>query len=110
MIRFGVLLYLAILVLWIYSIFDSITADESRVRTLQKPLWVIIVLLFGSIGIGSVAWIVWGKPRTTPGRPGGGWGGGGRGPSGPSSFGPPPGRRRKPPIAPDDDPDFLKSL
>jgi len=30
MIRFGLLLYLAVLVLWIYAIFDSITADEAN--------------------------------------------------------------------------------
>ena len=108
MIRFGVLVYLVIIVLWIYTIFDSMTADAAKVRTLQKPLWVIIVLLFGPIlASGSIAWLLWGRPRVAAASGGSGsWGGAHGRPAGPGQRG-----RAKPrPIAPDDDPDFLKSL
>lgn len=126
MIRLGLLLTLVVIVLWIYTIFDSITAETEKVRTLQKPLWVLIVLLLAPFG--SVAWLIWGRPRVAPnggGGFGGGWSGGiGRGPFGPTSSGPssagpssagpgslgPRGRTKPRPIAPDDDPDFLRSL
>ncbi|MCU1689876.1 MAG: hypothetical protein JWN20_1804, partial [Jatrophihabitantaceae bacterium] len=89
MIRFGLLFTLVIIVLWIFAIFDSITSETAKVRNLQKPLWVIIVLLFGPIlASGSIAWMIWGRPRVSPGGGGGGsWGGGGSGgrPTGPSS-------------------------
>lgn len=109
MIRFGLLLTLVVIVLWIYTVFDSITSETEKVRNLQKPLWVLIVLLLAPFG--SVAWLIWGRPRVAPnggGGSGGGWGGG-AGKPGPSSFGP-RARPKQRPIAPDDDPDFLRNL
>lgn len=114
MIRFGLLVTLLAAAIWLYAVFDSLTADAEKVRTLQKPLWVLIVLFFNLLG--AIAWLIWGRPRVSPSGGGNGWGGGGggRGPSGPAGgpFGSPGprGRARPRPIAPDDDPDFLKSL
>jgi hypothetical protein len=111
MIRIGLLLSLIALAVWLYAVFDSLTADAEKVRVLQKPLWVVIVLLFNVLG--AVAWLMWGRPRVAPGGGdggwGGGWGGGGH-PSGPAGPQGPRRRARPRPIAPDDDPDFLKSL
>ena len=130
MVSFGALVSLVLLGVWIYALFDALTADTAKVRTLQKPMWVVIVLLIVPfVPIGAVAWFLWGRPRVSDagggstggfggfgggGNPfgGGQWGGGGGGsrptrqPRGSSS-----GSRPRPrPIAPDDDPDFLKSL
>jgi len=110
--RLGLLIVIGLIVLWLYALFDSVTADPAKVRFLQKPLWVLIVLLLYPFG--SVLWLMFGRPRTRrPGggsHGGGGWGGFGPG-GGPFGGGRP--RRTGPrnrPIAPDDDPDFLKSL
>ncbi|HZQ85040.1 MAG TPA: PLD nuclease N-terminal domain-containing protein [Acidimicrobiales bacterium] len=52
---------LAMLGLWVYCIFDVITTDDSLVRNLPKLLWVAIVLLIPDIG--SIAWLVAGRPQ-----------------------------------------------
>ncbi len=52
---------LAMLVLWIYCLFDAITTDASRVRNLSKGVWVVIVLLLPDIG--SVLWLLAGRPQ-----------------------------------------------
>lgn len=82
-----VLMILVPLALSIYAFIDCITTDEKDVRYLPKPLWAILVLLFPLVG--SVSWLIVGRVRTPRGVPGarrGGW------------------------VAPDDNPDFLKSL
>lgn len=81
--------FLLILALWIYAFIDCLNTPEEDVKHLPKVVWVIIVLLFGEVLIGPVAWLVAGKKRQAPA------GGGGR---------------RGGWVAPDDNPDFLKSL
>ncbi|MET7330634.1 PLD nuclease N-terminal domain-containing protein [Nonomuraea sp. NPDC005650] len=51
---------LATLVLWLYCLFDAITTPDVLCRNLPKILWVLLVLLFPLIG--SVAWLVAGRP------------------------------------------------
>ncbi|MEP6599248.1 MAG: PLD nuclease N-terminal domain-containing protein [Actinomycetota bacterium] len=100
LIRFGGLLTLIAVGVWLWAVFDSITAPADRIRALPKAIWVIIVLLFSTLG--AIAWFAFGRPRATARTPGGGVGrmlGG-------SSAGPPPRRS----VAPDDDPDFLRRL
>jgi hypothetical protein len=53
--------FLLLVLLWLYCLFDAINADPARVRNLSKTAWVFIVLLF--FDIGSIAWIVAGRPR-----------------------------------------------
>jgi hypothetical protein len=53
------------MLLWLYCLFDAISADPTRVRNLSKGFWVVIVLLFWDIG--SIAWLVAGRPLG-PGR------------------------------------------
>ncbi|MFI1396345.1 PLD nuclease N-terminal domain-containing protein [Streptomyces sp. NPDC020681] len=82
---------LLVLALWIYAFIDCLNTPENEVRHLPKVVWVIIVLLFGEVLIGPIAWLVAGRPRRTAAGPGasgrrGGW------------------------VAPDDNPDFLKSI
>ncbi|WP_329383350.1 PLD nuclease N-terminal domain-containing protein [Streptomyces sp. NBC_01716] len=82
-----VLMILVPLALSIYAFIDCITTDEKDIRHIPKPIWAILVLLFPLVG--SIAWLIVGrKPGTGAGPAGrrGGW------------------------VAPDDNPDFLKSL
>ncbi|MEV0257627.1 PLD nuclease N-terminal domain-containing protein [Streptomyces sp. NPDC050732] len=81
--------FLLVLAVWIYAFIDVLNTPEKEVRHLPKVVWVIIVLLFGEVLLGPVAWFVTGKKRHAPGRAGGG-------------------RTRW--VAPDDNPEFLKSL
>lgn len=85
--------FLLILALWIYAFIDCLNTPEEEVKHLPKVVWVIIVLLFGQVLIGPVAWLVAGKVRKAPAV-------GGRG----------GGRGRAQWVAPDDNPEFLKSL
>ncbi|MFI6504198.1 PLD nuclease N-terminal domain-containing protein [Nonomuraea typhae] len=52
------------LVLWIYCLFDVITTPDEAVRNLPKILWVFVVLLFPLVG--SVIWLVAGRPQALP--------------------------------------------
>jgi len=77
------------LVLMIWCLVDCIQTPARDVRYLPKIGWIVVILLFWVIG--SIAWLLAGRPRRAPsdGAPGG-----------------PP--KRPPP--PDDDPDFLRRL
>ncbi|MEI5102272.1 PLD nuclease N-terminal domain-containing protein [Streptomyces sp. PmtG] len=79
--------FLLVLAVWIYAFIDVLNTPENEVRHLPKVVWVIIVLLFGEVLLGPIAWFVTGKKRRArPARAAGGW------------------------VAPDDNPDFLKRL
>ncbi|MEU5534020.1 PLD nuclease N-terminal domain-containing protein [Streptomyces sp. NPDC020362] len=96
---------LLVLALWIYAFVDCLNTPEEEVRHLPKVVWVIIVLVFGWVLVGPVAWLITGKVRRSPagGTPSGGG-------SAPAPFA--PGHRTTPSnwVAPDDNPEFLKSL
>jgi hypothetical protein len=82
-----VLMILVPLGLSIYAFIDCITTDEKDIRYIPKPLWAILVLLFPLVG--SISWLIVGhvrKPRGLSSSGRGGW------------------------VAPDDNPEFLKSL
>ncbi|MCX4828635.1 PLD nuclease N-terminal domain-containing protein [Streptomyces sp. NBC_00483] len=79
--------FLLVLALWIYAFIDCLNTPEKEVRKLPKVVWVIIILLFGEVLLGPIAWLVVGRPRRTP------TGGGS------TKF-----------VAPDDNPEFLRSL
>jgi hypothetical protein len=99
-IRLGGIFTLVAVVLWLYAIFDALTAPAERVRTLPKAIWLIIVILL--LDIGAIAWFVWGRPRAEVNarvR---------QSPFGWQNHGGPRGGSRS--VAPDDDPEFLKRL
>ncbi|MFI5663464.1 PLD nuclease N-terminal domain-containing protein [Streptomyces sp. NPDC051684] len=79
--------FLLVLALWIYTFIDCLNTPEKEVRKLPKVVWVIIILLFGEVLLGPIAWLVVGRPRRTPAAGGG------------TRF-----------VAPDDNPEFLRSL
>jgi hypothetical protein len=110
LVRFGGILFLVALAVWLYCLLDAITADREQVRRLPKGVWIAVVVL--TFEVGAIAWLLWGRPRgggprsrprlgstdrtAWPARPGG--------PPRSGSFG------RSGPVAPDDDPDFLARL
>ncbi|MFI7500651.1 PLD nuclease N-terminal domain-containing protein [Streptomyces sp. NPDC049687] len=81
--------FLLVLALWIYAFIDCLNTPEEEVRGLPKLAWVFVILLFGEVLIGPVAWLVAGRPRRAR-----------------AAGGPAPARW----VAPDDNPEFLKSL
>ncbi|MEU6255366.1 PLD nuclease N-terminal domain-containing protein [Streptomyces sp. NPDC047043] len=88
--------FLLVLALWIYAFIDCLNTPEEQVRGLPKVVWVIIILLFGEVLVGPVAWLVAGKQRTAPVTG-----------STPSEW---HRNHRTEFVAPDDNPAFLKSL
>ena len=91
----GGLLGVALLALWAYCIFDVISTDESLMRNMPKILWLIVVIVLPTVG--SVAWLLLGRPLGAGLRPGD-----------TSTYR--PGKLRPAPRAPDDDPVFLAGL
>jgi hypothetical protein len=83
-----------LLALWIYCIVDVVTRDKSEHRNLPKLAWLAVVFFLGVIG--SVLWLVAGRPRTST-EPAGeiGFPDASPGRAGPN---------------PDDDEDFLRGL
>lgn len=83
--------FLLVLAVWIYAFIDCLNTPEKEVRKLPKVVWVIIILLFGQVLLGPVAWFAVGRPRRNA-------------PYGATR----PDERRW--VAPDDNPEFLKSI
>ena len=95
-----VLVVVVLLGVWIYTLVDLGRTPGAQVRVLPKWLWLVLVILLGVLAV--PLWFLLGRPREGYPPPGGGGGGGGGG----LGAGPRPPR----PLAPDDDPDFLKRL
>ncbi len=85
----GVLIGLALLVFWLFSLFDVVTAPEDEVRNVPKALWILIVVLIPVLG--GLVWMARGRPRAPR-----------------AAWPVPPGPGM--PKGPDDDPDFLRDL
>lgn len=51
---------LVVFVLWVYCLVDVIGTRDDRVRHLPKWAWIVIVLLFPLVG--SIAWLLAGRP------------------------------------------------
>lgn len=89
--------FVLVFALWIWALIDCVTTPEEEVRHLPKVVWVIIILLFGEVLIGPVAWLLTGRLRGAAAAASTG-----------SDNGPLAGAG--PVRAPDDDPEFLASL
>ena len=92
----GGLVGILLLALWAYCIFDVISTDEALMRNMPKILWLVVVILLPTVG--SVAWLLLGRPEGAGLRPGD------------TSTHRPPRRIGPAPTAPDDDPAFLARL
>jgi hypothetical protein len=95
---------LMLLAVWLYAFLDCLGTPEERIRYLPKNAWVMVILLFGAVLVGPCAWLVAGRPR----RPA-------RLRDAPPRTQPPPAQPppAQPPVrwvAPDDNPEFLRSL
>ncbi|WP_327067470.1 PLD nuclease N-terminal domain-containing protein [Kitasatospora sp. NBC_01250] len=90
--------FLVVLLLWVWAFIDCLTTPEQEVRHLPKVVWILLILFFGEVLLGPLAWLLAGRRRGAPvlGR------GAGFAPDGPAPLGRP--------LAPDDDPEFLASL
>jgi hypothetical protein len=114
LVRFGGILFLVALAVWLYCMLDAITADKEQVRGLPKGAWIAVVVL--TFEVGAAAWLLWGRPRergTLPsagGRPRLGTSGRTAWPTRPGGSQRPPAFGRSGPLAPDDDPEFLARL
>ncbi|AJE41900.1 PLD nuclease N-terminal domain-containing protein [Streptomyces nodosus] len=88
--------FLLVLALLIYAFIDCLNTPEEQVRGLPKVVWLIIILLFGEVLVGPILWLLVGKVRQTPATG-----------STPSEW-----HRNHTTtwVAPDDNPEFLKSL
>jgi hypothetical protein len=82
----------------VFALISCLSAEDGEVRALPRWAWVVIILFFPLLG--SIAYFGAGRPlktgpRSGAWRPGGGF---------------PEAERPKRPIAPDDDPEFLRQL
>ena len=59
---------LLLLGLWLYAIFDVIATDDALIRNLPKGLWLMIVFFVPDVG--SLAWLMLGRPLYAGWRPG----------------------------------------
>lgn len=59
---------LLLLGLWLFAIFDVISTDAALCRNLPKMMWLMIVLFIPDIG--SIAWLLLGRPENAGFRPG----------------------------------------
>jgi hypothetical protein len=91
------LLFLINLALLLFALIDCLSRDEFELRALPKVVWVLLILLFSPIG--AIAYLIAGRPERAA-RRAGSWAPG-------SGF---PERERPRPVAPDDDPAFLRGL
>lgn len=96
MFRVAVALFFASVLLTALALISCFSIeDRSRIRHLPRYLWVLLIVLVPLVGAG--AWFLAGRPAPE----------GGHGPGWPIGGGFP---QRPRPKAPDDDPDFLRSL
>jgi hypothetical protein len=103
------LLFLIDVALVAAALISCLSAEETEIRTLPRPAWVLIIVFFPLVG--AIAWFSAGRPPPPDPDPAlGRFGAFGRLAKDP----PGPGRsavRARPRVAaPDDDPEFLRSL
>jgi hypothetical protein len=78
------------LVLAVYAFIDCLQADPAEIRGPRRPVWIALILLIPLIG--PTAWLLSRRGMPRPGRRG------------------PVRRPAPPPVAPDDNPEFLQQL
>lgn len=82
MTRWIVIGIVAVLALMIFALVDVAMSKDAQVRVLNRPIWIALILLVPAVG--AVLWFSLGKNRR--------------------------GTQNVRPIAPDDDPEFLRDL
>lgn len=97
MVRLYLLLFVIQIVLAVFALISCLSAEEDGIQALPRIAWVLIILFFPLLG--SLAWFFAGRVppagrAPSPWRIGGGF----------------PEHKRSRPVAPDDNPDFLRSI
>ena len=64
----GGVVSLVLIALWLFALFDVISTDAALCRNLPKMFWLMIVLLLPDVG--SIAWLLLGRPERAGWRPG----------------------------------------
>jgi len=82
-----VILTLIVVGVMIYAVIDCLRTNDEDIRALPKPLWLLAIIALPLVG--ALMWIWLGIERDQSG---------------------PGGRPQRRVVAPDDDPDFLRSL
>lgn len=67
MIKVQALIAIVSLALCIYCVIEAIVTDSALVRNMPKALWILLILFFPLVG--SIAWLVAGRPGATPAQP-----------------------------------------
>ncbi|NMA76044.1 MAG: PLDc_N domain-containing protein [Actinomycetales bacterium] len=83
----GIIAVLSI-ALTVFALADCVQTEDDKIRGLPKWAWIVLIVLIPWVG--PITWLFVGKDRASPeghGRP-----------------------RRQGPLAPDEDPDFLRKL
>jgi Phospholipase_D-nuclease N-terminal len=84
------------LVVLVYCLIDCVQTPEEQVRSLPKVVWILLILILPIVG--GIAWFIMGRPQGGAARktwaPGAGF----------------PEATRPRPLAPDDDPAFLRQV
>lgn len=52
---------IAAFALWVFCLVDAVGAPADRIRNLPKAAWIVLILLFPLVG--SIAWLVAGRPE-----------------------------------------------
>ena len=60
---------IVVFAIWLFAIFDVISTDEVLVRNLPKVMWLVFVIFVPLVG--SVAWLILGRPLYAGWQPGG---------------------------------------
>jgi hypothetical protein len=58
----------ALLLFWVWALLDCIATDSAMIRNLPKGMWLIIVIFIPDVG--SLAWLLLGRPEKAAWRPG----------------------------------------
>jgi Phospholipase_D-nuclease N-terminal len=66
--KLSALLTILTIGLMVWCLIEAISTDDSRIRNLRKPWWILLILFFPLAG--SIAWVVAGRPEATRARPG----------------------------------------
>ena len=62
------LAFVALFMFWIWALLDCIATDSAMCRNLPKPMWILIVVFIPDIG--SLLWLLLGRPEKASWRPG----------------------------------------
>jgi hypothetical protein len=76
---------IVVLVVFVYGLVDVIRTDARLTKGISKPAWIVVQIVLPVVG--AVLWFIIGRPRGT---------------SAPANY--------SHPVAPDDDPEFLRNL